>query len=212
MSRTVLQNSLMAGNNPRSAIQDLIGRLDKATGKRVGGFLGLTDHQAGIIDNARKQLEGGKLADYLKRELRDKRFDRTILRAIKDGTPLSQDQIDRMIREMKDNALQLRAETVARTETMKALHAAQQEGLRQLSDTGRVRPEQIRRVWRTAQDKSVRDTHGAMEGQSVGLDQPFTTGAGVSLMYPGDPRGPAAEVINCRCHVDVRIDFLANIV
>jgi hypothetical protein len=40
---------------------------------------------------------------------------------------------------------------------------------------------------------------------------PFTTGAGVHLLYPGDPAGPAAEVINCRCFREPKINFLKGI-
>jgi hypothetical protein len=37
------------------------------------------------------------------------------------------------------------------------------------------------------------------------MDEPFTVG-GASLMYPGDPAGPAEEVINCRCCVGFIVD------
>jgi len=30
------------------------------------------------------------------------------------------------------------------------------------------------------------------------MDEPFTVGVD-SLMYPGDPMGSAAEIINCEC-------------
>jgi hypothetical protein len=57
----------------------------------------------------------------------------------------------------------------------------------------------------------VRDTHSDMEGQTVSFGEPFETGGGVHLLYPGDPNGPPEEIINCRCYVFPRIDFLSNI-
>ena len=48
--------------------------------------------------------------------------------------------------------------------------------------------------WLTARDELVRDSHAAIEGQVVPMEQAFGNG----LMYPGAP-GPPEEVINCRC-------------
>ncbi|MFR9675813.1 phage minor head protein [Streptomyces sp. TR02-1] len=47
-------------------------------------------------------------------------------------------------------------------------------------------------------DDRVRPTHRHADGQLVPMDEPFSVG-GFSLDYPGDPSGPAAEVIQCRC-------------
>lgn len=52
------------------------------------------------------------------------------------------------------------------------------------------------KVWLTAGDELVRETHADAEGQEVPIDQPFQVGDDL-LMYPGDPDGSDAEVINC---------------
>lgn len=45
-------------------------------------------------------------------------------------------------------------------------------------------------------DGRTRESHLRMDAHGlVKLDEPFPNG----LMYPGDPGGPAAEVVNCRC-------------
>jgi hypothetical protein len=54
------------------------------------------------------------------------------------------------------------------------------------------------RVWLTAADSRVRPTHAAASGQEVPVGQPFIVG-GYPLAYPGDPAGPASEVLGCRC-------------
>uniref|UniRef100_A0AAU7J7Y7 Portal protein n=2 Tax=unclassified bacterial viruses TaxID=12333 RepID=A0AAU7J7Y7_9VIRU len=52
--------------------------------------------------------------------------------------------------------------------------------------------------WVARHDERTRSTHAAADGQRVPVDASFTVG-GVALNHPGDRRGPAGEVINCRC-------------
>lgn len=47
-------------------------------------------------------------------------------------------------------------------------------------------------------DTRTRPTHHEADGQRTLLTEPFIVG-GARLLYPGDPRGPAQEVIQCRC-------------
>lgn len=49
--------------------------------------------------------------------------------------------------------------------------------------------------WDSTLDAKTRDSHAAVDGEIRELDKPFSNG----LMFPGDPSGAAAEVINCRC-------------
>ncbi len=49
--------------------------------------------------------------------------------------------------------------------------------------------------WDATLDSSTRESHVAVDGEIRELDKPFSNG----LMFPGDPAGGAAEVINCRC-------------
>jgi len=44
---------------------------------------------------------------------------------------------------------------------------------------------------------NTRDTHAALDGKVIPSEEPFVTIDGNHLMYPGDPNGPASEVINC---------------
>ena len=53
----------------------------------------------------------------------------------------------------------------------------------------------LQKAWVTAQDDNVRDEHKALNGEIRKHDEPFSNG----LMYPQDPDGDAASVINCRC-------------
>ena len=86
-----------------------------------------------------------------------------------------------------------RAQTIARTET----HAASQASSQASAEATGI---QMERVWVSVEGPRTRATHDAADGQRVGMNEPFVVG-GAELRYPGDPNGPAAEVINCRCAV-----------
>ncbi|MCG8447860.1 MAG: phage head morphogenesis protein, partial [Hyphomicrobiales bacterium] len=141
---------------------------------------------------------------------RDRRFDRTVAKAIREGRALDRVTVNRIAGRYGDRLLQLRGEAIARSEMLSALQASKLEAFRQAVDSGQVSRETIKRTWRTAGDGRVRDTHNGMNGQTVlGLDAPFISPSGVRLMHPGD--GPAEESINCRCNQEIRIDFLAGV-
>lgn len=53
--------------------------------------------------------------------------------------------------------------------------------------------------WVTAGDSDVRESHKAMNHQKRPIDEPFESGAGNALMYPGDPGAPIDDTANCRC-------------
>jgi uncharacterized protein with gpF-like domain len=67
------------------------------------------------------------------------------------------------------------------------------------------------RVWDATGDSRTRETHAAMDGQEVGPNEPFASGSGAQLMHPGDGSlgAGASEIINCRCVVTHKIDFIA---
>lgn len=80
---------------------------------------------------------------------------------------------------------------IARTEghriqvqsAMDACHKAKEKGA------------DVVKQWDSTLDDSTRESHVAVDGEVRELDEPFSNG----LMFPGDPSGGAAEVVNCRC-------------
>ena len=52
--------------------------------------------------------------------------------------------------------------------------------------------------WSTRMVNS-RDSHVALNGEKKPQGEPFKTIWGNELLYPGDPKAPAEEVINCHC-------------
>lgn len=211
--RTAIEASYAQGNGPRAIARELVGSFNKATGKREGGTIGLTQQQAAYVAAARGELSSADreaLQNYLTRARRDRRFDSYVEAALKDGDPIPDDIIERMTNRYQDRLLELRAETISRTETMSAVNASRDEAFRQgLAATG-YSAQSVTRTWRSAGDGRVRHTHEAMNGQTVqGLDQPFVSPSGAQLMRPGDTSlgAGAAEIIGCRCDVDTDIDF-----
>ena len=53
----------------------------------------------------------------------------------------------------------------------------------------------VLKQWDAALDSRTRESHTIVDGEIRELDEKFSNG----LMFPGDPSGGAAEVINCRC-------------
>lgn len=89
-----------------------------------------------------------------------------------------------------------RARTVARTETIAAVNAGVFRSAELEAEArGDVAPA---KVWIATEDSRVRPTHHAADAQRTLLRSPFRVG-GADLLFPGDPTGPAQEVINCRC-------------
>ena len=60
--------------------------------------------------------------------------------------------------------------------------------------------------WDAALDDRTRESHVAVDGEIRELDEKFSNG----LMYPGDPSGGAAEVVNCRCALNQRARAFLN--
>jgi uncharacterized protein with gpF-like domain len=192
-TRTALQSALDTGAGPREAA------------RAFRDSIGLTDSQMAAVDSYRTLLEDGN-ADALDRALRDRRFDRTVDNAIANDEPLTQSQIDMMVGRYRDRYLALRADTIARTETMRVLNEARQEAVDQVVEDTGIEPSRVTRTWVATLDDRTRDTHAEMDGQIVGMDEPFVSPSGATLMYPGDPDAPPEEVINCRCVVAINVD------
>lgn len=89
-----------------------------------------------------------------------------------------------------------RARTVARTETHAAMMYASEEGTAKLSRDHEIT---ILKSWLPVQDERTRVNHAAMSSHvAIAMDADFIVG-GALMKRPGDPRGGAANCINCRC-------------
>lgn len=166
----------------------------------IRGSIGLTNRQAQSVENFRRLLEDGS-SQALQRKLRDRRFDASIRRAISGERPLTTAQIDRQVERYRERMIDFRARTIARTETLRAINEGDEELWNQAVEAGEIDPADIENVWHTAADERVRSSHRFMNGQRRGFQEPFRSGNGNALRFPGDPRAPRSDVVNCRCVV-----------
>lgn len=171
--------------------------------------IGLTTRQWGHVASYRRALERAAedaqaAYDVTNRQLRDARFDRTVARAQRTGKPLGRDKIDQMVSRYTERYVKHRAEVIARTEALRAVHQGNEEAYRQAIAEEVVKEEELVRTWRTSVDGRERDTHRALNGQDRKWNEPWTTPNG-TLRYPGDPQAPAKETVQCRCAILTRI-------
>lgn len=89
--------------------------------------------------------------------------------------------------------LEGRINTIVRTESMTACSLGQAACTQNVA---RYVPN-LKKVWITAGDDRVRDTHAEVEGEMVDWDNTFSNG----LQFPRDPAGDPADTVNCRCDV-----------
>ncbi len=122
---------------------------------------------------------------------------------------LGVDAIAALIAEKVPGISRWRGALISRTE----LHAAANYGAQ---ETAKQTGLELEKEWVAVEDHRTRDfgegdgevdefDHRAMDGQTVGMDEPFKMpwlkGPDVLCQFPGDPTLPAAASINCRCAV-----------
>jgi hypothetical protein len=213
--RNTLTEGLIEGKNPVQTAYELAGRINKVTGKREGGIIGLTSQQALWGQNLAKELDRahtfrGETENFpaFSRALRDKRFDAAIKKAINTGKPIPADVKARILMSYNNRALKYRADVIARNETMRSIGAAHTEAYRQAIAAGHLIPSDIRRYWVTAGDERVRHTHRLIPGMNPegrGWDEAFETPTGPSMHAPHDID------IMCRCREKISTNYFAKV-
>lgn len=88
-----------------------------------------------------------------------------------------------------------RAVTVARTETIGALNFGRYDAFGEIS---KQLDQPMEQMWLATVDRRTREDHVHADGQRQAVGVMFTVG-GWPMRFPGDPDGPAEQVINCRC-------------
>ncbi|MEK6323606.1 MAG: phage minor head protein [Acidobacteriota bacterium] len=101
-----------------------------------------------------------------------------------------------------------RAETIVRTEVLRVQAIATQARMMEDRDRMRRIGYDLQKQWLTADDERVRISHRLINGQVREIDKPFDVPIGIvgliagsteELLYPRDPKGSAANTVNCRC-------------
>jgi hypothetical protein len=153
--------------------------------------IGLSPTQESAVANYRRLLEAGD-REALTRLLRDRRFDRTLEKALgKNGTGLTAERIDRMVEAYRRKSVAMNADTIVTTATKDAYKIAQRESWSAAIDAGIVPSGRLQKTWRhLAGQLHPRPHHEAMDGETVPFDQPYSNGD----TYAGE-----SDPWNCHC-------------
>lgn len=218
---SAISEGFAEGRGPRDIARDIVGRSARG-GRRQGGIIGLDGPRAeryGKITRGMETPEGVRSLIVKHRDgsigMRYKVNPATasrIKRAYARGEAVP--AADRAIsaRQLNNMLLKERGDTIARTETLQGVEAARSEawkqGLRRLN----AGPDEVEKIWQHGGGpKDPRPHHVAMNGQSViGLDAEFEFDNGARMRFPGDPRAPASETVNCSCGVIYRLSVEAR--
>ena len=222
-AREALSEGFARGQGPRQIALDVVGRIGP-NGRRTGGVLGLNVPQKNLVQTMRQALsndgfvdDNGRRIFWIKRDgtlgsnltRRDRRFDRSILRLIREGGKPTRDQITKWTGRYADSLLRLRGDTIARTETAAATEQGRIEAFRQGVEAKGVPLQYVEKEWRHGGGGMMpREFHVAENSEVVqGIDTPFTLRSGVQMQHPHDPDAPIKERANCTCSTLIRVNW-----
>lgn len=128
-----------------------------------------------------------------------------LAQSVEEGDSVEQTKIklQRGAESVYENLSDTRAKLIARTETGASVNIGQ------VATYKAHNVEQ--KEWLTTFDDRTRDSHLAMGGKVVGIDETFEVenqdGGVDNMLYPSDPNGSAGNTCNCRCTVIPVIKF-----
>lgn len=212
--RMKLTAGMEAGQNPTRTALDIVGRIDRTTGKRVGGLIGLSSPQFEYANSAEIELKSGDpklLRNYLTRTRRNHNFDSVVLKAIEDGKPIDSVTASKMLTSYRARLLELRGSTIAKLETFTSLETGRHEAYQQATDSGKVPASSVKKRWRRFPSEHPRLQHIAMSGKVVGMNEKFILPDGTQMLHPHDPNAPVKHTAGCRCQADYKINFIDSV-
>lgn len=203
-AREYVKQGLAAGKSRREIAQGLAGRV--VSGHRQGGVIGLSGAQQSWVENMRARLLSGDPAEMraaLKNKDRNKIYDRTIKKAIKEGKALPEAKVDEIVGKYADKLLAKRAKDIAALEAEQFAAGAREEAVRQaLAKSGGT----ATKTWRHSSIYiNARQDHVGMSGKTVPFDAAFIMADGTPMRYAHDPRGGARQNSHCRCRTTYKI-------
>lgn len=205
--RTYIDEAIRTGRGSNATAREIVGRINRQTQRREGGIIGLTSQEARYVAKARDELRRLDPA-FLRRLARDRRHDATVRRAIRDGKPLAEADVARIIGRYSDGLLIRRGDRIARTEAHNALNAGRYEAMRQTAEDVGLTADAITCKWQSARDARVRNSHRALNGQTARYGQPFVSPLGSRMRWPGDREygAQSADLVGCRCTLTFDLD------
>lgn len=161
--------------------------------------IGLTDPQAQAVINYRNMLEQGD-DTALDRAWRDDTADDEISAAIEAGEDLDPDRIDELVDAYRDNALDYRANSIAVTETSRAVNMGLRDSYTQAIDDGVFSDDAVRRFWQIGPNPCpICEAIPDLNPDGVAVDEDFDSD-------DGDIDDPPVHT-SCQCSVDYVTDL-----
>jgi len=194
----LIERGLREGRNPLDVARDI---------RTVNGF-GLTEQQSMAVYNYQQALRDGNWEAATDRSLHDLRFKQ----------PETATGVERLTERYSERMAAYRANTIARTEMMRAANRGAAEVWEQMAADGVVRRGELKRFWAVAPENATSAKIGhkpvqlgpcercaitaSLNAEGVGMDEPFITDNADPIDIP--PLHP-----NCRCVVIYRPAFLS---
>jgi hypothetical protein len=206
--RAIIADGIAINRTTSEMALDLVGRINRATGKREGGILGLNASQTDTLIGARADLSSGeawRLKHYLNLKSRDPAFDKIVEQAIRTGQPLPRDVIEQILTKQKNRMLKQRGEMIARDQAYTAIDTGQHQGWKQLADSGQVSPRDVTKRWQHNLNRPARPDHLEISGKVVSLDEAFEMPDGTRMQHTHDSAGGAKNCLNCHCTTFYRL-------
>jgi len=197
-----------AGIKTRKRIQETMGRIYADTRKNISALLDKTI-PANLPEMTRKQAEillyrSGKAGAFSKIAFENMGSDARAVKRLRNemAQAIIRGEDDAKIIERIRKVTGMEAGDAMRVLRTERTHieslAMQDAAMEHYKATG-IRP---RKRW-ICMFRNSRDSHMAMHGQTVFIDEDFTLPSGGEISYPGDSSAGAAEVCNCQCTMEV---------
>ncbi|WP_151971905.1 phage minor head protein [Erythrobacter sp. EC-HK427] len=203
-------DGLQRGDNPRKVGLELAGRINQGSGKREGALVELNEVERSTVLHFEHCLRS-LTEDYFNFGQRDKRHDRSMRRALREGAKFPDEKIVLLVNRFESKLIKQKADLIAQTEMLAALNRSGWCAIRAAIERSGLPEQAVTRIWDTCGDERVRPSHKALDGQRVvGFDQHFVSPVtGARMMYPGDQSlgAPEIELVGCRCRVRYDINW-----
>lgn len=184
---TVISSSARRGLGPEAIVDD------------IRENIGLTARQAQAVLNYEDLLRSLD-AQALERRLRNGQYDDALIEAIESGDSLSEAAIARMVDDYRENYLDYRAETIAQSESVRAVNAGLQDAYQQAIDRVALPEEAIRQFWQLGDRPCpVCESIPDRNPDGVAIGETFDSSEGQQVAPPVHP--------NCNCSLEIVTDL-----
>lgn len=203
--RSIILQGQQEGIGAAKTARRLAGTINRNTGIREGGIMGLDGPRAERSARVREILnDPEQIRKYFKGDnprytSTDRRFDAAVRKAISEGRALDKTTIEKIAKAHDARLLKARGKAIAEHEAFTAQAQGRREAYAQLIESGKV--ESVDKRWDHNTLKNPRDDHQALEGKRVSFNEEFVMADGTRMQMPHDVDAPARHTLGCRCSV-----------